>query len=218
MRVVSWIAGIVVAIAVVTGTGSVIRAQTLSSRHALTAATPPVAAVTYLDASGLAPRWNPRNAPEPTTVVPAAVAPAPAPVAAKPAAAAPHYPQPARPSIVIGSTQQVLINRERAAHGLAPLTWSTCLYSIARSNAIRMAGQGYISHTNGASLDLGCGLGHQAGENIGWWSGGINDTQINTMFMNSPEHRANILGPYHYVATSWVVAANGYAYIAVEFG
>jgi uncharacterized protein YkwD len=38
------------------------------------------------------------------------------------------------------------------------------------------------------------------------------------MFMNSPEHKANILGPYHYVATAWKVAANGTAYIAVEFG
>ncbi len=38
------------------------------------------------------------------------------------------------------------------------------------------------------------------------------------MFMASAEHRANILGPYHYVATAWVVAPNGYAYIAVEFG
>jgi uncharacterized protein YkwD len=37
------------------------------------------------------------------------------------------------------------------------------------------------------------------------------------MFMNSPEHRANILGPYRYVATAWRVAANGTAYIAVEF-
>jgi uncharacterized protein YkwD len=35
--------------------------------------------------------------------------------------------------------------------------------------------------------------------------------------MNSPEHRANILGPYRYVATAWVVASNGTAYIAVEF-
>jgi uncharacterized protein YkwD len=35
--------------------------------------------------------------------------------------------------------------------------------------------------------------------------------------MNSADHRANILGPYHYVATSWVTAPNGYAYIAVEF-
>ncbi len=38
------------------------------------------------------------------------------------------------------------------------------------------------------------------------------------MFMNSPEHRANILnGYYHYVGTAWVVASDGKAYIAVEF-
>ena len=36
-------------------------------------------------------------------------------------------------------------------------------------------------------------------------------------YMNSPEHRANIMGPYHHVGTAWVVANNGYAYIAVEF-
>jgi hypothetical protein len=26
------------------------------------------------------------------------------------------------------------------------------------------------------------------------------------------------MGPYHYVATAWVKASNGVAYIAVEFG
>jgi len=72
-------------------------------------------------------------------------------------------------------------------------------------------------HTNGPSVDLGCGLGHQAGENVGYWSGGINDSQLNSMFWASPEHHANIVGPYHYVATAWAVAPNGYAYIAVEF-
>jgi uncharacterized protein YkwD len=80
-----------------------------------------------------------------------------------------------------------------------------------------MAKQGYISHTDGPTRDLGCHLGYQAGENVGWWSGGVNDVLINNMFMNSPDHRANILGPYHYVATAWVTAPNGYAYIAVEF-
>jgi uncharacterized protein YkwD len=110
-----------------------------------------------------------------------------------------------------------LINRDRAASGLGPLTWSSCLYNVARSNAARMAAAGAISHANGPSVDLTCGLGHQAGENVGWWSGGINDSQLNTMFMNSSGHRANILGPYHYVGTAWVVAPNGAAYIAVEF-
>jgi len=74
-----------------------------------------------------------------------------------------------------------------------------------------------LSHTNGPQVDLTCGLGHQAGENIGYWSAGINDTRLNSMFMASPEHYANIMGPYHYVATAWVVAPNGYGYIAVEF-
>ena len=122
-------------------------------------------------------------------------------------------------SIVIGSYQQSLINRDRASAGLGPLTWSSCLASVATANAVRLSRQGWVQpyHTNGASLDLGCHLGNQGGENVGWWSGGVNDTQLNTMFMNSPEHRANIMGPYHYVGTAWARGANGAAYIAVEF-
>ena len=124
-----------------------------------------------------------------------------------------------RPSIVVRSTQQALINRDRASAGLGPLTWSSCLSSVAVANAVRLSRQGWVPpyHTNGPTLDLGCRLGNQAGENVGYWSGGINDSQLNTMFMNSPEHRANIMGPYHYVATAWAVASNGYGYIAVEF-
>ena len=119
--------------------------------------------------------------------------------------------------LVIASYQQALINSDRARAGLAPLTWSACLQPVAVANARRMAAQNYISHTNGAWLDLACHLGRQGGENVGWWSEGIDDAQLNSMFMASPDHRANIMGPYHYVATAWAVAANGYAYIAVEF-
>jgi uncharacterized protein YkwD len=133
----------------------------------------------------------------------------------------PRRPAPQAPTsatVAIGSYQQVLINGDRSRVRLAALTWSSCLYSTAIANARRMAAQGYISHTNGVWVDLGCHLGVQAGENVGWWSGGVNDAQLNSMFMASPDHRANIMGPYHYVATAWTVAANGYAYIAVEFG
>ena len=148
--------------------------------------------------------------------------------AAKPAKPVKKVPAPApRPavtaSIVIGSTQQALINQDRARYGLRPLTWSSCLASIAYSNALRMASQGYISHTDGANRDLGCHLGYHAGENVGYWSGGgltqsQLDSKLNTMFMNSPGHRANILSPYyHYVGTAWRTAPNGAHYIAVEF-
>ncbi|MEO9006443.1 MAG: CAP domain-containing protein [Candidatus Dormibacter sp.] len=139
------------------------------------------------------------------------------PVAAPQAPQAPAAPRPAPPAIVVGSTQQAYINGDRAAAGLGQLTWSSCLAGIAYQNAVRMANAGGISHAGGASADLGCGLGQQGGENVGYWSAGINDPQLNTMFMNSPGHRANIMGPYHYVGTSWVVGRNGAGYIAVEF-
>lgn len=115
------------------------------------------------------------------------------------------------------TTQQALINGDRARSGLAPLAWNACLYNVALANARRMAAQGYISHTNGVYQDLACHIGNRSGENVGYYSAGVNDSLLNTEFMNSPEHRANILGPYHYVATAWAVAPNGYAYVAVEF-
>jgi uncharacterized protein YkwD len=154
---------------------------------------------------------NPSNALAPT---PKPAAPRPSPVARpKPKVAT----APAPPRIVVVTTQQALINRDRAAHGLAPLTWSSCLYNVALSNARRMAAQEYISHTNGVYSDLACGIGHRSAENVGFWSAGINDVAINNLFMASADHRANILGPYHYVATAWAIGANGYGYIAVEF-
>ena len=57
-----------------------------------------------------------------------------------------------------------------------------------------------------------------AGENVGYTSAGANDGQLNQLFMNSPEHRANILGAYHFVGAAWAIASNGYGYVAVEFG
>jgi uncharacterized protein YkwD len=125
----------------------------------------------------------------------------------------------AAPSIAVNSAQQALINQDRARYGLAPLTWSSCLYGVARGQAAYLASPGVaFQHYGGVQQDLSCHLGPQVGENIGWWSGGINDSQLNTMFMNSPEHKANILGPYRYVATAWAVRSDGHAYIAVEFG
>ena len=210
----SWLAPIAVVVVLAAGAAGAIHAQ--SNRGTPVASNSTVnAAVASADGAGdllpanydhVRPPYTPTPVPSPTAK------PHP------PAAAAPPRTQPA-PSLVIGSYQQSLINRDRAAAGLPPLTWSSCLARVAVSNAVRLSRQGWVQpyHTNGASLDLNCRLGHQAGENVGYWSGGINDPQLNTMFMNSTEHRANILGPYHYVATAWAVAPNGYAYIAVEF-
>jgi uncharacterized protein YkwD len=174
------------------------------------------------DASSYLPKPKPTPAPTPDpTEAPAAQdsgAGSAAPAAAQPAYVPPAPRPVAPPPVVIGSTQQALINSDRAAAGLPPLSWSGCLAGIAAAQARAMASAGKIFHGSGVTQDFGCGLGSaQTGENVGYWSGGINDPQLNTMFMNSAEHRANILGPYHYVGTAWAVAPNGYAYIAVEF-
>ncbi len=126
--------------------------------------------------------------------------------------------QPALAASTDVSAQQTLINQDRASSGLAPLSWSSCLAAVAVQNAERIMAQGYLSHTNGPTLDLACGQGAtQGGENIAYISSAIDDAQANSLFMNSPPHKANILGPYQYVATAWAVGPNGYAYIAEEF-
>ena len=142
-----------------------------------------------------------------------------------PAPAKPSAPGAARPvtrtapSVVVHSTQQSLINQDRARSHLGPLTWSTCLYNVARYEAAHLAQPGVnFQHYDGVNRGLACRLGRRVGENIGWYSGGINDAWMNSAFMASAEHKANILGPYHYVATAWAVRSDGRAFIAVEFG
>src|SRR5438093_12486424 len=168
-------------------------------------------AVQPIGKTGVALHSRPIASPTATPAAqsPAATAPARAP-ATRPALTA-------RPHVAMGTGQWGLINQDRAAAGLPALRWNACLAAIAAQNAARMAAQGFISHTNGPTLDLGCHLGSRAGENVGYLSNGINDVKLNAMFMASPAHRANILGPYQYVSVAWMVAPNGAAYIAVEF-
>ena len=209
MRILSWLGALILFVAVAAGTGTVLRQN--DNTPALTAAALAVTAAPGSSAGAGGPsslasvaRVSPTSRPKPVAAA--------APLKAAPVARS------TAPSISVRSTQQALINQDRARYGLRPLTWSSCLASIAYGNAVRMANQGYISHTNGPTRDLGCGLGNRAGENVGWYSGGPSDTWANSAFMASPDHRANILSPnYHYVATSWVTGANGKAYIAVEF-
>jgi uncharacterized protein YkwD len=165
-------------------------------------------------ASDRAPEPNPRR------LIPA---PSPTP-SAQPQKIAARVPQgtvrpkpAAPPQVAVGTGQWGLINQDRQAAGLAPLQWSPCLANVATGQAARMAAQGFISHANGRSLDLACHLGPLASESIGFQGGGINDAAMNAWFMGDPPHRANIMGPYHYVGVAWVLAPNGSAYLAVEF-
>ena len=204
MRLVSWFGGFLVVGALLVGVISAVQLHPASG-HSLTASRQALALFGVHDAVPDPPHKILPPSPSPVPVAAAESAPAPA--------------QPSRPALVVNSTQQALINQDRARNGLSALTWSSCLYNVARGQAAYLASPNVaFQHYGGVQQDLGCHLGAQVGENIGWWSGGVDDSQLNTMFMNSAEHRANILGPYRYVATAWAVRSDGRGYIAVEFG
>ena len=119
-----------------------------------------------------------------------------------------------------------LTNQDRASNGLGALGYSGSLSSIGTN-----AHSGGCGGVNGRSQDMvdrnyfahqipPCGsyvwqvfnLGAYtaAGENIGWNNYPLNQSvgQINTAFMNSADHRANILGNYNQLGTgAW--AATG---------
>jgi uncharacterized protein YkwD len=207
MRIAAWIGGLAVLVVVGATAATTLGSQARTERPVVISQLQTVGVGFGLSlAEGLFPPTpSPSSTPARTTP-------------SKPSTAAAPTRTVSPPSIVVRSTQQSLINQDRARYHLAPLTWSTCLYAVARYEAAHLATPRVnFQHYDGVSRDLACRLGGQVGENIGWYSGGINDSKLNTMFMNSPEHRANILGPYQYVATAWAVRSDGRAYIAVEF-
>ena len=121
-----------------------------------------------------------------------------------------------------------LTNQDRTSNGLGALAYNGTLSSIATS-----AHAGSCGGPNGRSQDMidrnyfshqipPCGsyvwqvfnLGAYtaAGENIGWnnYPPPQSVGQINTAFMNSPEHRANILGNYNQLGTgAWAATGRG---------
>lgn len=95
-----------------------------------------------------------------------------------------------------------LTNRSRSSAGLRPLTVDAELVELARWRSRDMAERDDFSHDiPGVGkvfdvLDERSFCYELAGENIGW-AGGADDgaeTRIQAMFLDSPTHRANVLG------------------------
>jgi uncharacterized protein YkwD len=166
----------------------------------------------------LAGRAKPAVSPSPAL---AAAPTAKPPVAARPKPVA----KPAPPVASVGGAAGVqfsLVNQDRAVSGVAPLAWSGSLARVAQFRAQDMLNRNYFSHTDPATGQLAFvqllhlwGIPYStAGENIAW-STNPSMAAINTMFMNSPEHRANILkAAYHRVGLG--VATNGSKTMVVE--
>lgn len=96
-----------------------------------------------------------------------------------------------------GGNGQVLrlTNRERARHGLRPLRWNRALARAARYHAKDMARRNYLAHDDISGRAWWKRIMRwyrdPAGENIGRGFG--TPEAIVEAWMNSPEHRANIL-------------------------
>ena len=95
------------------------------------------------------------------------------------------------------------LNATRQQHGLVPLRSSSPLAAAARQHSVEMATRGYFSHTsaNGTTFDkriarfypMGRYGYWSVGENLLWSSPDVDPAGALRMWMNSPEHKANIL-------------------------
>lgn len=116
-----------------------------------------------------------------------------------------------------------LINQDRAQNGLGPLVQNPTLFNIARGAPHQVCGGGLTFHGRAQDMIERGYFSHQipscnlyvwpildsygvqyssAGENIGWNTDSPQATStanMNTAFMNSAGHRANILGSYNQV-------------------
>ncbi|HHX72468.1 MAG TPA: secretion protein [Clostridiales bacterium] len=147
---------------------------------------------------------------KPSTTTPSTTAPSTTkPVTKPPATTKPSTTAPAttKPSTTTPTTPPtnlsyeeqvvVLVNKERAARGLAPLTLSSKLSDVARAKSEDMRKNKYFAHespTYGSPFDMMKQFGisyRTAGENIAM--GYRTPEAVVQGWMNSPGHRANIL-------------------------
>ena len=85
------------------------------------------------------------------------------------------------------SSLYALTNASRASAGLAPYAYSSELSAAAQSRAQSMAAHQVLTH---AGLASAVGNWSYLGENVGY---GPSASALEVAFMNSPEHRSNIL-------------------------
>ena len=146
---------------------------------------------------------RPRHA---VSIALAAVALAPAQASAATCAGADLAPSASNLATVADATL-CLLNQQRAAAGLAPVTRNSQLDTASRYHSLDMVARRYFAHDTPEGVKLltrVTKVGYvsdslwswNAGENIAWGSGPLAPASaIMTAWMNSPHHRDNILDP-----------------------
>ena len=129
------------------------------------------------------------------------------------------------------------INAVRASHGLRPFRLSYGLTAAATQHSRSMAQKGYFSHdsANGGAFwrRIATYYGYRGyrdwsvGENILWSSPNVTPGSAFRMWMESPEHRANLLdrewreiglGAVHVASAPGVYAGDEVTIVTADFG
>lgn len=97
------------------------------------------------------------------------------------------------------------LNAIRAQHGLVPVRLSSPLTASATQHSREMAADGYFEHASADGTVFWKRIQHwygsngygfwSVGENLLWSSPDVSAAAALQLWMNSPEHRANILNP-----------------------
>jgi uncharacterized protein YkwD len=112
------------------------------------------------------------------------------------------------------------INRERAANGLPSLKWDDALANAARQHAELMAEQKSLSHGFLGEPSLPS-RATRAGARFSWLSenvaAGPNAENISEQWMQSPNHRANMLDADMDTIGAGAVERNGVVFAVADF-
>ena len=113
-----------------------------------------------------------------------------------------------------------LANQARAEAGAAPLKWDPALASAAMKHCIRMSHEGSLAHRYDGEPDLTSRAGTAGAhfsaieENI---AVGSSSTAIHQVWINSPEHRRNLLNPLVDRVGVAVVAYQGLLFAVADY-
>lgn len=101
-----------------------------------------------------------------------------------------------------------LVNQERAKNGLAALSWGTTCEGAANTRARELVSSYSHTRPDGSSWQTACPIpatGGKSGENLNAGNAAVSPKTVVASWMNSPEHRKNILDPdFKYLSVGFV--------------
>ncbi|GMU77723.1 MAG: hypothetical protein AMXMBFR46_05210 [Acidimicrobiia bacterium] len=127
---------------------------------------------------------------------------------------------PSYPPDGIKSTLQNQTNVDRAGVGLPALWWNARLACVAQEWSDYMAGSGQFRHRDLGALIRSPGFEDYASlaENILVGPGNMDANTIHQSWMNSPGHRANLLGDFDAIGIGISRGADGRLWATENFG